>query len=78
MKKKKVVKKTGLPVTPIEKILKKVGKIVGVERVSKEAATALTKHLEDIGIEISESAVRVAKHAKRTTVKTSDIKLAIK
>ena len=71
-------KPENLPVAPIDFIMKKVGKMVGVERVSREASAALTHHLEDIGIEISKSAVRVAKHAGRTTVKTSDIKLAIK
>lgn len=67
-----------LPVAPIKRIIKKIGKMVGVTRVSKNASEALTKHLEDIGVEISESSTRVADHAGRTTVKSSDVKMSLK
>lgn len=45
-------------------------------RVGKDGAAALAELLEEIGTEIAAEAGTMAKHAKRKTVKASDIKLA--
>lgn len=62
-----------LPLAPVERIIRKAG----AERVSESAGIELAKVLEDYGIEISREAITLAKHAKRTTVKDEDIRLAV-
>ncbi len=68
-----MVKKT-LPLAAMEKILKKAG----AERVSDKAKEALKNVLEEEAEEIAESAIRLALHAKRKTIRVEDIKLAVK
>ena len=68
-----MVKKT-LPLAAMEKILKKAG----AERVSDKAKEALKNVLEEEAEEIAESAIRLANHAKRKTIRAEDIKLAVK
>ena len=63
-----------IPLAAMEKILKNTG----AERVSDGAKTALKDVLEDIADEIAASAVKLASHAGRKTVKAGDIKLAAK
>ena len=63
-----------LPLAAMEKIAKNSG----AERVSDKAKAALKDIVEDIANEIAESAVRIAHHAGRKTVKAGDIKLAAK
>ena len=67
-------RKTILPAAAMEKLLKKVG----AERVSDDAKLKLVEVLEEIGEEIGEKAIRLAKHAGRKTVKAVDIKEATK
>lgn len=62
-----------LPLAPVERIIRKAG----AERVSEDAGMELAKVLEDYGIEVSREAITLAKHARRTTVKEEDIRLAV-
>lgn len=62
-----------LPLAPVERIIRKAG----AERVSEGAGIELAKVLEDYGIEVSREAITLSKHAKRTTVKDEDIRLAV-
>lgn len=47
-------------------------------RVGADGAELLAEELEAIGREIAEEAGKLARHAKRRTVKASDIKLALR
>ncbi|MCL5106280.1 MAG: NFYB/HAP3 family transcription factor subunit [Candidatus Marsarchaeota archaeon] len=58
--------------------VRKILKEAGAERINKEAAGLLHKHLNTIALSSAKKAVAFAKHAKRKTVEASDIKLAIK
>lgn len=62
-----------LPLAPVERIIRKAG----AERVSEEAGIELAKVLEDYGLEVSREAITLAKHARRTTVKDEDVRLAV-
>lgn len=63
-----------IPRAPIGRIMVKAG----AQRVSADAMNTLAEILTDIGEEISERAIKIAKHSGRKTVKGSDIKLAFK
>ena len=63
-----------LPLAAIEKLLKQGG----AERVSDKAKVALKNALEDIAHEIAVKSIKLAVHAGRKTVKSEDIKLAVK
>ena len=63
-----------LPLAAMEKILKKVG----AERVADSAKSALKDVIEEKAREIAQTAVKLAMHAGRKTVKAGDIKLAAK
>jgi len=70
----KMVVKRLIPLAAMEKIMKNAG----AERVSDKSKAALKNIIEDIAEEIATSAVRLANHAGRKTVKAGDIKLAAK
>ncbi|WP_456475497.1 histone family protein [Candidatus Pyrohabitans sp.] len=61
-----------LPVAACGRIIRKATNM----RVGRDAAVVLAEILEEIGADIAAEAGKLAKHAKRKTVKASDIKLA--
>ena len=63
-----------IPLAAMERILKQAG----AERVSDKAKTAMKEVVEEIVEKISKDAIRYAEHAGRNTVKSEDIKLAVK
>ena len=63
-----------IPLAAMEKILKKAG----AERVSDKAKAALKDVIEDIANGIAVKSVNLAVHAGRKTIKSEDIKLAVK
>ena len=63
-----------LPLASMQKVLKKAG----AERVSDKAKLALKVAVEEICQNIALKAIKFASHAGRRTIKSEDIKLAIK
>jgi len=63
-----------LPLAAMEKLMKKAG----APRVSDPAKAALQEVLEEKALQLSEKALRYAKHSGRKTIKDVDIKLAVK
>ena len=68
------MKSSELGLSAMYRILKKSG----AERVSDESVDELRRIIEDKAVEIAKSAVDMAKHAGRKTVKSEDVKLASK
>lgn len=68
------MKSSDLGLSAMYRILKKAG----AERVSDESADELRRITEEIANGIARSAVDMASHAGRKTVKGEDIKLASK
>tara|TARA_Y100000294_G_scaffold62789_1_gene59446 strand:+ start:280 stop:483 length:204 start_codon:yes stop_codon:yes gene_type:complete len=60
-----------IPAAPAERILKSAG----AKRVSDPAKKALADVLEDIGLQIAEQAVKIAKNCGRKTITDEDIKM---
>ena len=60
-----------IPLSAIEKVMKKAG----IKRASEGAKKLLRDYLEEIGMEISEKAIKLAEHGKRVTIRPEDIKL---
>ena len=62
-----------IKVAPMHKLIKRAG----ADRVSNEAAIALGKALDEIGVKIAKEALDFAHHANRKTVKAKDIEIAL-
>ena len=62
-----------IPLAAMDKLMKKAAPGF---RVGEDAKKTLKDVLEDYGEKIAEKASQAAKHAKRKTIKASDIKLA--
>jgi len=58
--------------------MEKIMKAAGAYRVSEDAKEALRDVLEDIAEKISKEADELSRHARRSTIKAEDIKLASK
>jgi histone H3/H4 len=63
-----------LPVAPVSRLIREAG----AKRVSEGARDALAEVLESYGLEVAREAVGWASHAKRKTVKSEDIREAVK
>ena len=63
-----------IPVAPLDRLIRKAN----ADRVSESAAKELGTILEQLGKEIAGRAADLAKHANRSTVKETDIRLAYK
>ncbi|MBU7029240.1 MAG: histone family protein [Theionarchaea archaeon] len=61
-----------LPLTSVDRLIRKAG----AYRVSEGAAKELASHLEDVAVEIAREAITLTKHAGRKTVRAEDVKLA--
>jgi len=62
------------PLSPIEKIAKEAG----AERIAVSAVKALREAMLEVADQIAADAVAAAHHARRVTVKASDIKIAFR
>lgn len=67
-------KTTIIPKAPVARILMNSG----AKRVSADAVDTFVDVITSIAEEISEQAVRIAKHSGRKTVQEGDVKLAAK
>ncbi len=56
---------------------KKILKEVGAERVSDDAAVEFADTINEFSYKIANKAVKLAAHAKRATIKKSDVELAV-
>ena len=72
--KTRFMKSSELGLSAMYRILKKAG----AERVSDESADELRRVIEEVANGIAKSAVDMASHAGRKTVKGEDVKLAAK
>jgi len=65
---------TTIPKAPVAKIMQSSG----AKRVSEDGVEKLVEYLMGFSAEISERALKIAKHSGRKTVQGEDIKLAVK
>jgi histone H3/H4 len=65
--------KSKLPLSVMEKLLKKAG----AKRVSETAKTELSSHLEAKARAVSAKAIEFSTHAGRKTIKKEDINLVL-
>ncbi|MGC8929151.1 MAG: histone family protein [Candidatus Woesearchaeota archaeon] len=72
-KKTNKIKEKTIPIAAMENLLKRSG----AKRISEDAKAELKKSLEIISEEITKQALEFAKHARRKTIRSEDIKLAI-
>jgi len=70
----KMARKKNIPLAAMERVMKQVG----AERVSEDSKEALRDVLEEKAESLAASAIKLAQHAGRKTVKSEDIHLAAK
>jgi len=70
----KIKNKNILALATMEKLLKESGAI----RVSTSAKEALKDILQNYAKDIATKAIELANHSKRKTIKSDDVKLAVK
>lgn len=58
-------------------VIKKILKEAGAERMSEEAVSIFHNNINKIAFTMASRSVKLAKHAKRKTISSSDIKLAV-
>jgi len=63
-----------MPLATMEKIIIEAGG----ERVSEDAKEELKRVIEEYSASIAEKAIKFAQHAGRKTIRSEDIKLALK
>lgn len=68
------MKKRIISLSAMEKILKRIG----AERVSDSGKEALREVLEDYAEEIGRKAWELAKHSGRKTIRSTDVRLAMR
>jgi len=69
-----IMRKKAISLSAMEKILKRIG----AERVSDSGKEALREVLEEHGEKIGKRAWEIAKHSGRKTIRSTDIRLALK
>ncbi len=67
-----------IPRASVGRLMKEVVKRHKIKRISSDAVEKMSDILEEIGMDITKSSVRLAKHAKRNTVNETDVKLSLK
>lgn len=68
------MRKKVISLSAMEKVLKRIG----AERVSDSGKEALREVLENYGEEIGKRAWELAKHSGRKTIRSTDIRLALR
>jgi histone H3/H4 len=63
-----------LALVSVERIMRNAG----AERIGMDAIITMSEILEEICTDISKDPIKLAKHAKRMTIKKKDVKLAVK
>jgi histone H3/H4 len=63
-----------IPIAPIDRLIRKSG----AERVSEEASEAMANLISDFVEDVSNQALKLAKHAGRKTITAVDVQLAAK
>lgn len=69
-----IMKKRVISLSAMEKLLKRIG----AERISDSGKEALREILEDYAEEIGKKAWEIAKHSGRKTIRSTDIRLAMR
>jgi len=64
----------GLPLAPIDRLMRRSG----AERVSEDASEAMAKLITEFVDDLSSQATKLAKHAGRKTLTAEDVMLAAK
>jgi DNA-binding protein len=61
-----------IPLATMERLMKHAG----ASRISEDAKKELAILLEEYGMELTRKAITLARHAKRNTIRSDDLKLA--